>query len=823
MWESVIAKLTAPGAGGGSVTIPHKQSVMPYLSDMTAAVKVIGAVNTIFVQDDGRLLGDNTDWIGVRNALHKVRKDWSGARALIVGAGGTSRAVAYALRQMGLGSVCIYNRTYEKAEEIAHLFACEAVSSLDDLSGGVLDLIISTVPGSAKFTAPAELLENKPVVFDVSYIPKWTSVLTQARDAGCQTIDGLEMLIQQGIEQARLWCHTEVAASDIADAVRREYDPDYKAASQLDPTVACVVESWKAARADQRRQQDAADAKLAVKEQLGDGSEAPPAVGAAAAAPAAGKEDILEVICRQRRFDVEAARQVLPLDVLKARLCTSAGVLPPLRFVTRLQQSFPCAVLAEIKRASPSKGNIALDIVAADQARRYANGGAAAISVLTEPTWFKGTLDDMRWAAQAVAHLPNRPAILRKDFLVDPYQVYEARLYGADAVLLIVAVLNDLELKTLLKTTRDLGMEALVEVVNAGELRRALDAGASVIGVNNRDLRTFTVDTSKTGRVLAEAGLVGPGAKASGKVLLALSGIKGRVDVQGYRASGVHGVLVGEALMRAPDPRLMIASLRGASRKATMVKICGLKSKEDATATAMAGADMIGLVFASKSKRLVTIEQAREIVDFVKSQFPIEGDLVKRALTPPWTAEATKTDAVEWYAEWVDRLRRATAVRPLFFGVFANQSVEEVNKIAEEAALDVIQLSGKEGMGGFDAYCRPVVKAVHIGNGDTVKDVAPVVRSARPIAVLLDTKSTAADVMGGTGETFNWDLAEKLGCVEKLPSFLAGGLEPATIAGAVEKVRPFAVDVSSGVEAEPGTKDLAKIADFIRAAKSVAI
>ena len=136
--------------------------------------------------------------------------------------------------------------------------------------------------------------------------------------------------------------------------------------------------------------------------------------------------------------------------------------------------------------------------------------------------------------------MSNRPAILRKDFLIDSYQVYEARAYGADAVLLIVAILDDATLVRLLQDARKLGMEALVEVVTPEELSRALKAGATVIGVNNRDLRTFTVDTSKTRRVLESAGIIGPNAteEGRGKVLLALSGIQNRCDVQGYRASG---------------------------------------------------------------------------------------------------------------------------------------------------------------------------------------------------------------------------------------------------------------------------------------------
>lgn len=144
-----------------------------------------------------------------------------------------------------------------------------------------------------------------------------------------------------------------------------------------------------------------------------------------------------------------------------------------------------------------------------------------------------------------------------------------------------------------------------------------------------------------------------------------------------------------------------------------------------------------------------------------------------------------------------------------------------MNRIAEEVGLDVIQLSGKEGFSGLEEYCRPVVKAVHIGDGDLAQDVAATTRLGRPIAVLLDTKSPT--MMGGTGEAFDWGLAADLGSKEATPSFLAGGLKPDTIADAVQQVRPFAVDVSSGVEAAPGVKDPEKVSAFIRAAKAVPI
>ncbi|KAF6752841.1 indole-3-glycerol phosphate synthase [Ephemerocybe angulata] len=213
------------------------------------------------------------------------------------------------------------------------------------------------------------------------------------------------------------------------------------------------------------------------------------------------------------------------------------------------------SLMSEIKRASPSKGDIALSANAASQAQTYALSGASVISVLTEPTWFKGTLLDLRLARTAAdaAYIKpgsqdyERPAFLRKDFIFDEYQIDEARLYGADTVLLIVAMLSQDRLSALYNYSVQVrGMEPLVEVNNAEEMQRALEIGAKVIGVNNRNLHDFNVDMGTTSRL---ADMV------SGKdvVLCALSGISTKEDVEVYRKQGVGAVLVGEALMRAPE------------------------------------------------------------------------------------------------------------------------------------------------------------------------------------------------------------------------------------------------------------------------------
>lgn len=269
--------------------------------------------------------------------------------------------------------------------------------------------------------------------------------------------------------------------------------------------------------------------------------------------PEAATTSILDTIVARRREDVAAAKLHTPVAELLDRIQSAP---PVVAFKTRLNASAPMAVIAEVKRASPSKGDIAPWIDAAEQALRYATAGAAAISVLTEPTWFKGTLDDMLGARLAVDALgSSRPAILRKDFIIDAYQVLEARAYGADTLLLIVASLSDRELTELLAYSRSFAMEPLVEVNDAEEMRRAIAIGAEVIGVNNRDLRSFRVDLGTTDRL---AGMV-----PKNIILAALSGISTRADVERFQSVGARAVLVGEALMVAADPGMKIAELRG--------------------------------------------------------------------------------------------------------------------------------------------------------------------------------------------------------------------------------------------------------------------
>jgi indole-3-glycerol phosphate synthase len=262
----------------------------------------------------------------------------------------------------------------------------------------------------------------------------------------------------------------------------------------------------------------------------------------------------LSRVCAEARDRVAGARRQEPLDALRTR---AAAVADPPPFGPALHEG----IIAEVKRASPSRGVIAADRDAVTQARAYVAGGAAAISVLTEPAHFHGSLDDLAAVASAVP-VP----VLRKDFLVDAYQVYEARAAGAAAVLLLVAALEQSALVDLLHVTVDARVEALVETHAADEVERATAAVEAlpadrrpVIGVNARDLRRLAVDRSRFAELAA---MLPPGA-----VVVAESGVSGPADVSDYRRAGAHAVLVGEHLMVADDPVAATRALVAAARR----------------------------------------------------------------------------------------------------------------------------------------------------------------------------------------------------------------------------------------------------------------
>jgi len=508
-------------------------------------------------------------------------------------------------------------------------------------------------------------------------------------------------------------------------------------------------------------------------------------------------------------------------------------------------QSPRMALAAEFKRASPSKGDINPDANAGEQAKIYAEAGANIVSVLTEIHWFKGTLKDLTEARLATNDC-GRPAILRKDFVVNEYMIAEAAAAGADTILLIVATLPQYLLKQLIDYARSLNMEPLVEVHADEELDVALEAGAKVIGVNNRNLHTFQMDLTTTQHVaeqLKDRGLKyhHSEGEAADYTVCALSGMSTSLDVDRYRGPGVAMCLIGESLMRAADPSAAIASLclhpddfekQNASGSAggaytagtKLVKVCGITNADDALAACRAGANLIGVIFAPKSKRCVTPEQASEVVKVVRNFGERSGQTV---LSIPGTVDQPLPRLVVS----ARALEEAASRRPMVVGVFQNQDPEFIRQMVAECGLDLVQLHGSEGMAAANvAYCGvPTIRVVDIETdpetGKASKDAVETLLhsvTTDPIAILLDTSIKGNKEGGGTGVTFDWSIAQQVQD-GGLPVIIAGGLRVDNIKDAVGTTRPWGVDVSSGVEASPGKKDVPKVQAFVKNARDAAI
>lgn len=256
---------------------------------------------------------------------------------------------------------------------------------------------------------------------------------------------------------------------------------------------------------------------------------------------------ILDKIVATKRVEIQRAKEALPASTLREQLAEA----PPLRdFFAALAADGPIKLIAEVKKASPSKGVIREDFQPVEIAQTYQANGASCLSVLTDEQYFQGSLEYLRQIRRSVS-LP----ILRKDFILDSYQLLEARVAGADAVLLIAECLDDCDLRKLHNETVDLGMTPLVELYEPDNLQRVFDAGATLIGVNNRDLRTFEVDLEHTirmrDRIPAECVLVGE------------SGIRTNADVRRLQEAGVDAMLVGESLMAQPDIGRAVRDLLG--------------------------------------------------------------------------------------------------------------------------------------------------------------------------------------------------------------------------------------------------------------------
>ena len=391
----------------------------------------------------------------------------------------------------------------------------------------------------------------------------------------------------------------------------------------------------------------------------------------------------------------------------------------------------------------------------------YQAGGAHCLSVLTDEQFFFGSLDDLI-AVRAAVDLP----IIRKDFIIDPRQIAQARLVGADCVLLIMACLEDGLARDLYGFSKEIGLDVLVEVHDASEAARAVALEADMIGVNNRNLNDFSVSLATTFELL-------PGLLAADRVVVSESGITDREQCVQLEAAGVDAILVGETLMQAGDPANALRQLRTISRM-TRVKICGFTTKEDCQAAVSAGVDAFGFNFAA-GPRKITPARGRAFV----------------AALPPFVQSV---------------------------GLFLNQPPLQVREVMRATGCQVIQLHGEERPEEIRWLARffMVIKAYRIR---TAADIAAIPTDLPVAAVLLDAWSDQAH--GGTGEA--WDYAALHPNKLPYPLILAGGLRPENVGAAVRAVRPYAIDAASGVESAPGRKSAVLMQRMVTAVRAAAL
>lgn len=475
---------------------------------------------------------------------------------------------------------------------------------------------------------------------------------------------------------------------------------------------------------------------------------------------------ILDKIIEATKIRVAQEKEVeTPEAVKAAALALPSDTGFPFEAALR-QQDFNC--ICEVKKASPSKGIIAEHFPYLDIAKEYEVAGAAAISVLTEPDFFKG---DKKYL-QEIASTVKIP-VLRKDFIIDEYQIYQAKVWGASAILLICACLDVSTLTKFRELADSLGLSSLVEAHDEKEVQMAIDCGARIIGVNNRNLKDFTVDVQNSVRL---RNLV-----QDDVIFVSESGLETPEDIQVLRDNNIGVALMGETFMRSPNKVEKLAYLYGPTYYTPKVKMCGISKVETIPAIIDAKPDYMGLVFAP-SKRQVTVEQAKTLVEELHKQYTVR-----------YNSETIKT-----------------------VGVFVNETVENLLKIAEEVKLDVIQLHGDE-----DESFIQILKEqsnVEVWKAVQVRSAVDAEKWIDSSADMLLFDAYHKDERGGTGEVFDWS---SLDAFER-PFMLAGGIDSTNVARAIRTVRPYGIDISSGIETE-GVKDNEKMKAFTNIVRIIAL
>ena len=429
--------------------------------------------------------------------------------------------------------------------------------------------------------------------------------------------------------------------------------------------------------------------------------------------------------------------------------------------------------ICEVKKASPSKGIIAEHFPYLDIAKEYEVAGAAAISVLTEPDFFKG---DKKYL-QEIASTVKIP-VLRKDFIIDEYQIYQAKVWGASAILLICACLDVPTLTKFRELADSLGLSSLVEAHDEKEVQMAIDCGARIIGVNNRNLKDFTVDVQNSVRL---RNLV-----QDDVIFVSESGLETPEDIQVLRDNNIGVALMGETFMRSPNKVEKLAYLYGPTYYTPKVKMCGISKVETIPAIVDAKPDYMGLVFAP-SKRQVTVEQAKTLAEELHKQYAAR-----------YNSGADQSD--------IDKIKTV--------GVFVNETLDNLVTIAEKVHLDAVQLHGDED----ETFIQSLKECTNVEVWKAVQ-----IRSASDAEKWIDSSADMLlfdayhkDERGGIGEVFDWSCLDAF----ERPFMLAGGIDSTNVARAIRTVRPYGIDISSGIETD-GVKDDEKIKAFTNIVKYI--
>lgn len=521
---------------------------------------------------------------------------------------------------------------------------------------------------------------------------------------------------------------------------------------------------------------------------------------------------ILDKIIEATKIRVAQEKQVESPEFVKAvALALPSDTGFPFEAVLR-QQDFN--FICEVKKASPSKGIIAEHFPYLEIAKEYEVAGAAAISVLTEPDFFKG---DKKYL-QEIASTVKIP-VLRKDFIIDEYQIYQAKVWGASAILLICACLDVPTLTKFRELADSLGLSSLVEAHDEAEVQMAIDCGARIIGVNNRNLKDFTVDVQNSVRL---RNLV-----QDDVIFVSESGLETPEDIQVLRDNNIGVALMGETFMRSPNKVEKLAYLYGPTYYTPKIKMCGISKIETIPAVVEAKPDYMGLVFAP-SKRQVTVDQAKSLVEELHKQYGnrysrdevrCSNDVVQDGPVIGTVQEGIATsDVHEGTLTSIENISPTLIHQESIktVGVFVNETVESLLKIAKEVKLDVIQLHGDED----ESFIQTLKEQSNVEVWKAVQ-----VRSAADAEAWIDSSADMLlfdayhkDERGGTGEVFDWSSLDEF----ERPFMLAGGINSTNVARAIRTVRPYGIDISSGIETE-GVKDDEKIKAFTNIVRTIAM